>query len=333
MHRGLCSFAWVAVPSMIFAGGFACSGPSSNADSAASSDATPLLGAPIDHGDTFSVGICGAVPNQDPDAGAVGACLAVGHRCTGTLVAPNLVLTARHCIDEPVYTNSVFCDNTWSPTFSPASVTLSNSTITGTPRWLDVREIRIPNGSNNCDDDIALLVLQNNVPRSAARPASVDVHTDIAVTPPEAITIVGRGTISDDYDADSGVETTDEGGLLRRILRNIPFVCASDTSGTCVVIDTTSPPSNTFALPKSLVQFGPAGAPGDSGSGYLDQASYNAGRPKVIGVHTLGTYGYDGHPDATIGVRTSLQKDFLVKGAIHAAQLGGYPVPEWAQCD
>ncbi|HWL84967.1 MAG TPA: trypsin-like serine protease [Polyangiaceae bacterium] len=291
------------------------------------------MNAPLDSGDTFSVGVCGGVPNQNPDAGTVGACLVHGHRCTGTLIAPNLVLTARHCVDEPVFTNSNFCQNTWAGNLSPTSVTLSSSTIEGSPQWLDVREIRVPAGNNNCDDDMALLVLASNVPSSAARPASVDVDRDIALAPPSSITIVGRGAISEYFDADAGTDTVDQAGLERRILRHIPFVCASDTSGTCVVTDTSSPPSNTFALPKSLVQFGPAGAPGDSGSGFLEQCSYAAGKPVVLGVNTLGTYGFDGHPDATIGVRASFQKDFLVTGAHHAASIGGYPVPSWASDD
>jgi len=315
---------------LAFAGAAACGGGSTSSNDA-SSQSSPLLNAPIDKGDTFSVGVCGGVPNQDPNAGAVGACLAVGHRCTGTLVAANLVLTARHCVDEPVYTNAAFCSNTWSTTISPASVTLSPSSIEGSPKWLGVREVRLPKGNNNCDDDMTLLVLEANVPASAAKPASVDVRTDIAEKPPSAITIVGRGAIADYYDIDTGIETYDEGGFERRILQSIPFICASDVSGTCVVVDTSSPPSNTFALPKSLAQFGAAGAPGDSGSGLLARKSYAAGTPMVIGVFTLITYGHDGHPDATIGVRAAFQREFLVEGAIYAAALGGYPVPEWAE--
>ncbi len=327
MIRGFRSLVWLGVPSIFAVGGLACSGPSPETTSGQS---TPLLGAPIDSGDTFSVGVCGGVPNQNPDAGAVGACLVAGHRCTGTLVAPNLVLTARHCVDDPVMTSDVFCNNTWSPTLHPASVTLSSSTIEGSPQWLDVREIQVPSTNNNCDDDMALLILANDVPSSAAKPARVDVHTDLAIRPPSAITIVGRGAISDLLDLDAGAEITDKGGFERRILQNIPFVCASDTSGTCVVTDTSSPPSNSFALPKSLVQFGPAGAPGDSGAGYLTQRSYAEGRPTVIGVNTLVTYGLDGRPDASIGLRTSFHRDFLIQGAHHAAELGGYPVPGWA---
>jgi hypothetical protein len=71
---------------------------------------SPLVNAPLAPLDTvpphrFSVGVCTGVLNTNPNLGEVGACLTSGpaSRCTGTLVAPNLVLTARHCAFKVVF--------------------------------------------------------------------------------------------------------------------------------------------------------------------------------------------------------------------------------------
>jgi hypothetical protein len=75
---------------------------------------------------------------------------------------------------------------------------------------------------------------------------------------------------------------------------------------------------------------GPSLTPGDSGSGILDQASYTNGKPKVIAIATLSSWGADGKRNGGEGVRASSQKAFLIAGAQEAATAGGYPLPAWA---
>lgn len=345
-----------SLPFALATGAAACGTSSSshgNAERASTTGATSsaLLGAPADTGHSFAVGVCESALNTDPDAGVVGACLKPGSRCTGTLVAPNLVLTAQHCVaGNPVYGDSAvgFCDATFAAPkpLAQLNVTLSDSVLSGPPAWRTVQEVIVPPAQSphtpteSCDTDIALLVLTNDVAASDATPVDVDVDTDVATHPPSAVTVVGRGVVAAKLELDANspdymTESDDAGGLTRRILQNIPFFCASNTAlsdgGTsCVVVDYSSPPTNLFSLPPSNMAYGFGTASGDSGSGVLDQTSFASGHPKVIAVNSAGTYGADGVPNYGLGVRTSIHKSWLLSSAQHAATVGGYPLPVWA---
>ncbi len=61
----------------------------------------------------------------------------------------------------------------------------------------------------------------------------------------------------------------------------------------------------------------------------FDQATFS-NKPTVLAVTSIGMLDPTGIPNATIGVRTSIHKSFLVEGAKSAAAAGGYPVPAWA---
>lgn len=295
-----------------------------------------LVNAPRDTKNTWAVGVCNSAPNTDPAKGKLGACVVAGSRCTGSLVAKNLVITARHCVTTIDWTNAAgFCDGKFEPTPSPntARITLAPSVLQENPTWIKVAEVMTPTGVSACDDDIALLRLEANVADADATPIDVDLR-DIARVkePPGSVAIVGRGVLTSMIDPTTLAPIDEaDGGLLRRYAQNIPLRCYSDKAGACSTVDITAPPSNHFTLSKGQFLIGKGGASGDSGSGILAQKSFSGGKPVTFGVFSAGTFGTNGVGNAGIGVRVDRHKGWIVPFAQKAAQAGSYPAPAWAK--
>ena len=116
-----------------------------------------------------------------------------GGMCSGTLIAPNLVLTAQHCVAQ-VPTSYVRCGRTeFGRVYSASSFYITTDTtfeISGDFYRAD--EIIIPPGSRDlCGADIALMILTDNVPASVATPHIPRV--DITATAGEYYTAHGYG--------------------------------------------------------------------------------------------------------------------------------------------
>lgn len=299
-----------------------------------------LLDAPVDETSTFSVGLCLGRPSMGGSLGAAGTCGRLTSVCSATLIAPNLVLTARHCINFPHVRSPLTLCTTPDNTFEGASilptlhlhVTTSPSVREGRPKWYTVKKYRFPETSNPCNDDIALVVLDRNIPAEEATPIPVDVETDLAASPPKAMAIVGRGALLEEYDLQGGgFSLYDNGNYTRRVKTNIPVTCVPRDFGECDVVDhTIRPAPHAFTMSPGQIRIGPGALGGDSGSGFLDHASFEAGAPRVSAVMSYSGVDPDGKPNSSVGIRLSPHRALLVRVAREAAAEGGYDVPAWA---
>ncbi|MBK7862820.1 MAG: trypsin-like serine protease [Archangiaceae bacterium] len=313
-----------------FAAGLSACGlgaPSAEPD-ALDNYAADLLNAPVDYRNKWSVGICSGALNSNPAAGPVGACLTEHSRCTGSLIGPNLVLTARHCVHELDFTNSTgFCDAHFTTTplsSSPLRVTTDLSVALGHPTWVEVEKVLVSPVSNlSCAGDLVVLKLKRSIPRSVARPVRLDLRP-LTANKPAQVAVVGRGVIAERFDPDTYEEAgITEGGMKRRVLKHIPFGCVSNTFGACVVPDIGEP----FTLDTSYFSFGASVATGDSGSGVIRQRSFDDEEPLLIGVTNAGTADpITGKPNFGLGLRLDVHAAFL-RGVLASHCGGGYAPP------
>lgn len=118
--------------------------------------------------------------------------------CSGALVAPNIVLTARHCVTSSV-TTTVSCDENGhstngkhvGPNLPPNDVTL----YTGASPKFGQQPVAVasafvaPSGDALCDTDIALVVLDRVVPNATPLPLRLSGNA----IPGETVRSVGYG--------------------------------------------------------------------------------------------------------------------------------------------
>ena len=218
--------------------------------------------------------------------------------CSGTLIAPNLVLTAQHCVAD-LPSEFVICgQSAFGATYPPNSFGITTqTTMPNNPEdYLQVAQVHVPPGGNDaCGFDIALLELVENVTTTEPIIPRIDVPITQSVT----YTAVGYGHIGNGT-----------GAGTRRQLAGREVLCGS---GECNANQGINPESE-FAGTDGTCQ-------GDSGGAPLDAQG------RVMGALSRGPEGCAG----SVYASTDYWAGWLRDIAQSAATNGGYPALPWTE--
>lgn len=218
-----------------------------------------------------------------------------GSLCTATLIAPNLLLTARHCVSPGTGDDHVLCgDSVLGDPYPASAFIATNDPQPGQDSDVfRAIEVRVPGlGVDTCGYDVALIILKKSVPASISTPAIPRI--DREVEPGESYTAVGYGLN----------EAGDSPGARMR-LEGLSVDCQPGNCGEGV---------------ESTEFLGETGiCSGDSGGPALDADG------KVVGVVSRGGPGCSTPIYSTV----TAWHDFIIETATEAARLGGYEPPFW----
>jgi MYXO-CTERM domain-containing protein len=223
--------------------------------------------------------------------------------CSATLIAPQLMLTARHCV-APTPGGNVNCEtDRFGPTVAPSELKFSNDVEPNlSSRWFDAASVLVsPDSDFTCGYDIAVVLLDEPVPPEVAKPAEPRFFPWIESGEPYSAVGYG-GSDADEEAAEYGIRHSRSG---------LSVACGQ--SNNCA--------DHTVMSQEFL---GTEGAcKGDSGGPALDENG------QVIGVLSRGADGCE----SPIYVGVPAFEALLVSAAQQANRTLGAPLPVWAGGD
>ncbi len=247
--------------------------------------------------------------------------------CSGALLAPNLVATARHCVAGSTSVQIDCSTSVFGGTRPASNFRVTTQTqITQGGNFVGVSKIIVPTGSDQtklCGNDIALLILDRNVQLAQYVVPAIDPPMTDHVAYSTHVTAIG-------YGVSSPTDTNGATAGVRRMKQNVGLVCIPNDTGfrpNCF----TDPMASKVLSPNEFVSGDASTCEGDSGSGAYDQGSFDQGKWVSFGVLSRGAISPDNMTCIEpIYTRFDAWGQLLIDAANQAATMGGYSVASWA---